>query len=52
MYVFTLFNPAMWLNSYCTLEAMFRFPVLGHLLRVERYAEKLKKDDFASILSA
>ena len=30
----------MWLNSHCTLEAMFRFPVLGHLRRVERYAEK------------
>ena len=42
----------MWLNSHCTLEAMFRFPVLGHLRRVERYAEKWKKDDFASILSA
>ena len=52
MYVFTLFNPAMWLNSYCTLEAMFRFPVLGHLRRVESYAEKWKKEDFASILSA
>ena len=35
----------MWLNSHCTLEAMFRFPVLGHLRRVERYAEKWKKDD-------
>ena len=39
MYVFTLLNPAMWLNSYRTLEEMFRFPVLGHLRRVERYAE-------------
>ena len=31
---------------------MFRFPVLGHLRRVERYAEIWRKDDFASILSA
>ena len=31
---------------------MFRFPVLGHLRRVERYAEIWKKDDFAKILSA
>ena len=43
MYVFTLFNSAMWLNSYCTLEAMFRFPVLGHLRRVESYAENERK---------
>ena len=33
----------MWLNSHCTLEAMFRFPVLGHLRRVERYAENERK---------
>ena len=31
---------------------MFKFPVLGHLHRVERYAEIWRKDDFASILSA
>ena len=43
MYVSRFLTLQMWLNSHCTLEAMFRFPVLGHLRRVERYAVNERK---------
>ena len=42
---FTLLNSAIYLNSWCTLEAMFRFLTFC-------YVKIRKKDDFASILTA
>ena len=45
---FTLLNSAMCLNSWCTLEAMFRFLTFPPFC----YVKIRKKDDFASILTA
>ena len=45
---FTLLNSAMCLNSWCTLEAMFRFLTFPPFC----YVKIRKKDDFASILNA
>ena len=44
----TLLNSAMCLNSWCTLEAMFRFLTFPPFC----YLNILKKYDFASILTA
>ena len=46
--VFMLLNSAMYLNSWCTLEAMFRFLTFSPFC----YVKIRKKDDFASILTA
>ena len=45
---FTLLNSAMHLNSWCTLEAMFRFLTFPPFC----YVKIRKKDDFAIILTA
>ena len=47
---FTLLNSAMCLNSWCTLEAMFRFLTFPPFCYVK--IRKKKKNDFACILTA